>query len=351
MSDDPILAVVSRACLTVADRKEWREYLAKAIIEIIEKVEPIEKKELREKYSDNIVGLPSLVHLPEDLNQDHIKAIEALPFRGRVTYFIAKLLQCSKASWRMISLDVCLSLLESSLTQNGSDLPNFLKEIPCQILTCILPRVHDTQQGVRARTLECIASLIQKILSEFNIESYESQTQSGNLQRFILGCLYIPFKNSVRYETSNGQQSYNEINGMNKNDDIDHDVCIDLSKMIRERIVDDKQIVRKSTLNLIIAVAEVVSHFQHTIGMSQSKLDHLLINLGAADPNVLRSLCLDSSLQVRVKALSTIHSLTGKDCLFNIYLHYFNKGNIECHLNNEIICFFFSQFIRIVPNV
>lgn len=331
--DDPILALIGRSCVTIVDRKEWREYLSKAVVEIIDIVEPIERKRFNfdqeighddgtnasqndSDISQNM-SIQSQNHNKDDSNydEDHNKQFENLPLRARVCHFISQLMRCGKTGLRTISLDICLGLLESSLSQ----LPPSIHDLQCQLLLSMVSRIHDVQQGIRARSLECLSALMLHKKDDIS-----GTLEVSRLGQLLFGSLLSSIRNTEESQISNGQN--------------DSRISIDIPRIIRERVLDDKQIVRKSALTLITAVAEVMSHFYQTVsqsgtsqsGISQIKFDQALYDLGIGDPCVLRSLCMDTSLQVRVKALSTVHTLLGQLSKFRFHPKFVWKLKIVC---------------------
>lgn len=300
------------------DRKDWRELLARATVQIIEIVEPVEKNCLQDGYQQREVeGLPPLFQGKQKndrLSIEQIKAIENLPLRYRAAYFMSRLSLTGRTGYRMMALDACLSLLECSYTQVvGDDIPPYLMEFPCQLLFIIVARIHDAQQGIRARALDCLSSLMQTTLKGFSLELFKSKTQSGLLQRLLLGSLYAPFistSNSTSIVDTPFRNEHRE-DLQNNNHGDDDNPCIDLTQIIYDRVSDSKQIVRKSALTLMTAMASAVCQFYSLVRIPESKLDQVLIQFGIADSRVLRSLCLDASLQVKAKALSTVHGLLG----------------------------------------
>lgn len=290
--DDPLCAFLARACILVPDRREPRDLLASGVAEILSPF-------------SLIAGARSESRDEKRLDDINCK-IEAL--KRRFAIFLQTLMDFGRLSaLRTVAVEVSSCLLDSLLVQPTMYCfapASFLSAVDVYhgLLMRIVQRIRDVQPGTRARSLECLASLVltasatqeasARVLKMWN---HADEKQPGSAEHLVAK-LYLSFLSGC-------------FPGLFPSCTLP---LVDLAAIIRDRAADQRQLVRKSALTCARNVAFFLVNASILMKLPDNDLQLQLQRHGITDSRVLGPLFSDPSLQVRAKAITTLHDVLGK---------------------------------------
>lgn len=288
-ANDPFCAFLARACILVPDRRDPRDLLAAGVVELLSPAahEPASQKCSTGSIDGGLLGA----------------------LRLRFCQFLQKLMDCGRlSSLRAVGVDVAAALLEDAL-RNGQEAGDNALVGVCKddiveaylgLLFRIVHRTRDIQPGMRARALECLASLISTATATPDsarrvIQLCQSSSPPGPQGGVKVSRLYAALLSGVCPAlVAPGNPG----------------ATLDLGAIIRDRACDARQLVRKSALAVLRSVATFLIHAAAASPAPEHhELQLQLYQHGVTDPATFRSLCADPSLQVRVKAIATLHDM------------------------------------------
>lgn len=244
-ANDPILALLSRCCLTSPDRKEARDATGAALRILLEAAR-------KQENLNGAGGVP--------------------PLMERFGTFVSSLMVSARSTWRLLAVDIgTATLFVPALRAPSADAP---ASGLMSVFGSLVLRLRDSQGAIRARASECLGSLIAAAASQV-------ASHAGGLSAF--GDLLL------RAAGTAPEGGF-----------------LNLRAILLDIAHDEKQMARRAALTLIQAIAESVAATMPDTAAADQGTFNIQGFAAAGCLDVLPRLAADPGILVRAKAVATI---------------------------------------------